>query len=186
MPSTATTRRQLCAGLETEAYIAGKLIRVPKHSPVIEAYGSIEEAEALLARARLGLEARGEKDLAKRLEKLQQATRLVPILLAGAATLKEITGLVEEAEKGLEDPWGWSLTGCAPEDPDIMLAATRLRAAERSITRASLEEGTVPSSLAALVSEALTRIAYALYKIHWRLCSREAKAKTSRELIKRQ
>ena len=169
--------------METEAYIAGRLIRVPKTSHVIEAYGSVEEAEALLARARVSLEKRGERDLAKRLERLQRATRLIPVLLGGAAAPSDIRVLVEEAEKGLETPRGWSLAGCTPEDPDIALAIARLRAAERSIARAALEEHTIPESLAGAASETITRVAYALYKIRWRLCSDEAKAKSSKELL---
>jgi cob(I)alamin adenosyltransferase len=182
---TATARQRLCSGLETEAIIAGRLIKVPKHSNVIEAYGAIEEAEALTARARLSLSSRGEKDLAKRLEKLQKAIRLLPAFLAGSIDAGTILLLVEEASQGLQEPKGWSLTGCTPEDPDIVLASTKLRAAERSIARATSEESVVPIELAQAFSDLVTRITYTLYKIHWNLCPEETKASSIHELLEK-
>lgn len=167
-------------GLDTEAVIAGRLVRLPKHSPVIELYGAVEEAEALIARARLQLEAR-DPATAERLYLLQRAIRLLPGVLAGAVDPGQPLRLIEEAARGLERPGGWSLTGCSPEDPDIVLAMARLRAGDRLIARAH-EEGEVPRELASRISMLLEAASYMLYAIHWSLCSR---APQGRRLIAR-
>ena len=169
-----------CIGLETEALIAGRLVRLPKHSPVIEFYGAVEEAEALIARARLQLEPR-DPAMAERRYRLQRAVRLLPGVLAGMVDPREPQRLIEEASEGLEKPGGWSLTGCTPEDPDIVLAMTRLRAGDRHIARAH-EEGHVPRELAQLLSLLLEAASYTLYTIHWSLCSR---APSSQKLVAR-
>ncbi len=159
-----------CAGsLEAEALIAGRLVRLPKHSHVIEFYGSVEEAEALLGRARVSLEKRNG-ELAGRLERLQRVVRLLPALLGGSVEASRLLSMVREAARGLPEPEGWSLTGCSPEDPDIMLAIARLRAAERQVSRAA-EEGVVPGRLAQEISAVIEEVAYTLYRVHWLLCS---------------
>lgn len=172
-----------CPGLETEAVVAGRLVRVSKHSPLIEAYGCLEEAEALLARARLGLRKRGELGLARRLARLQHVVRLLPGFLAGSVDADKLASMVEEAVEGLEEPRGWSLTGCSPEDPDVVMASVKVRAAERNISRAA-EEGVVPAHLASAFSRLASAVAYALYAIHWALC-RGNGARTTRELVVR-
>jgi cob(I)alamin adenosyltransferase len=170
-----------CAGsLEAEALIAGKLVRLPKHSHVIEFYGSVEEAEALLARARISLSKR-DPQLSRRLELLQRAVRLLPAVLAGSISADKLLHAVRTAMEGLPKPNGWSLTGCSPEDPDIMLAAARLRAAERQLSKA-VEDGTVPSVLAQKLSIVIGEIAYALYTIHWTLCGGKGVRRTA-ELV---
>ncbi|ABM80545.1 ATP:cob(I)alamin adenosyltransferase [Hyperthermus butylicus] len=155
-----------CTGLYTEALVAGKTIIVPKHSPVIEAYGYMEEAEALIARARMEV----PQELVWRLERIQRAIRLLPAVLAGAIKPEDAVKPVIEAGEGLDEPGGWSLTGCGPGDPDIVLASVKLRAAERSISKA-VEEGLVPRDLAEQLSAIITMISYTLYTIHWKLCS---------------
>jgi cob(I)alamin adenosyltransferase len=169
-----------CAGtLEAEALVAGKLLRLPKHSHVMEFYGSVEEAEALLARARISLSSR-DPQLAQRLETLQRMVRLLPAALAGAVDAGKLLRHVKAAVDGLPRPEGWSLTGCTPEDPDIMLAAAKLRAAERQLSRAA-EDGLVPGSLAQQLSAVIGELAYALYTVHWVLCEGRG-AKTILEL----
>ncbi|HID41919.1 MAG TPA: ATP:cob(I)alamin adenosyltransferase [Pyrodictium sp.] len=169
-----------CIGLETEALIAGRLVKLPKHSPVIEFYGVLEEAEALIARARVQLEPRNP-GLAERLYKLQRAVRLLPGVLAGSVDPREPLRFIEEAGEGLEQPSGWSLTGCTPEDPDIVLAMTRLRTGDRLVARA-YSEGVIPRDMAQLLSVLLERASYTLYTIHWSLC---AKAPASQKLTAR-
>ncbi|NOZ89134.1 MAG: hypothetical protein GXO15_04330, partial [Crenarchaeota archaeon] len=62
-----------CEGPLAEALVEGRLIRVPKHSSVIEFYGAVEEAELYLARARLGLRRRGLEEEAGATGELQEA-----------------------------------------------------------------------------------------------------------------
>ena len=157
-----------CGGLSAEAMVAGRLVRLPKHSPVFQLYGALEEAEARigLARARTRDPVLGEA--------LLLAERLVRAALHVVATGEAgVAGrLLEEAKRaalGLPEPRGWSLAGCSVEEAEAAIASAKAREAERLVS-ALVEEGVLPPEVGEAAAGLLSAASLILYRVRWGLC----------------
>ncbi len=159
-----------CEGPLAEALVEGKVIRVPKHSSVIEFYGAVEEAELYLARSRLGLQRRGLEREAEAARELQEATRLLILALSGHVDPEAVAARAERAAATLPRAGGWLLAGCGGEaEVDLGLAAAKLRAAERHASRMA-EEGVITGARMVALSRAINSIVDAVYRLRWLLC----------------
>lgn len=165
-----------CRGLLTEALVEGRLIEVERHSTVIEFYGVVEEAEAYLGRARVLL----APLYAERVRLLQKAVRLIGGVLAGYIKPGDVEDLLNRAAEGLDEPRGWSLSGCDEPESLLALASVKLRAAERLASRMH-SEGLVSRSTTESLIALLSRIAYITFMIRVSLC-RRAKLPEARSL----
>ncbi len=161
----------ICDGLETEALIEGKPVVVPKHEETIEFYGLIEEAEAHLGSARALLREKGFDDLAERVELLQRAVLLSGGVFAGYIDYKNVLDLIEKASEKLDEPPGWSITGCSVEEAEVSIAITKLRRAERLISRMS-NKLMISKPTAEALSKILSGISYVAYVLRHEICRR--------------
>ena len=172
----------ICGGLETETLIEGKPAVVPKHDEVIEFYGLIEEAEAHLGRARALLREKGYNDLSERIEILQRSVLLSGGVFAGYIDYKDVLGLVERAGEGLDEPPGWSITGCSVEEAEISIAIVKLRRAERLVSKMS-SRLLVSEHIAEVLSKILSGISYVAYVLRHEICKREGRSQTVKQSL---
>jgi cob(I)alamin adenosyltransferase len=172
-----------CSGLEAEAMLAGVPVRLPKHSPVFQLYGALEEAEARLGLARAqagdGGDVGGALLLAQRLARA--ALHVVATGDTGVAgpLLREAEAAVHRLARGVEG--GWSMAGCSVPEAEAAVAAAKLREADRLVS-ALAEQGLLPRPVAEAADRLLAAAAQLVYWARLRLC-RGSVSRSSRELV---
>ncbi|MFN0090099.1 MAG: cob(I)yrinic acid a,c-diamide adenosyltransferase [Acidimicrobiales bacterium] len=154
---------------ETSLFYGG---RVRKDSPLPEAYGAVDEAQACFGLARAQCQRGSELDaLLVRLE------HDLYVLMAELATLPEnrhklkpgvtlvtqemvdaLEGMIDEATARFEAPTGFVIPGQNPTAAALDLARTVVRRAERETLRAGLD----PASLAVVYLNRLSDLAWTL------------------------
>lgn len=175
----AAARSAVCRGLVAEAMIGGRLLLLPKNSEVFEYYGALEEAEALLARARLRV---ADPQLQHILQQLQEAVRAAITALAAGRAPAAVTARLEPVLEELGEPTGWLLAGCSEEEADLALAAAQVRKADRLLA-AMAAKGLIDPGVAEQISALLATVANALFRVRARLCGPDAGFRDSARLL---
>ncbi len=139
---------------------------VPKNSEVLEYYGALEEAEALLARVKLRVP---DPQLRSILHRLQEAVRAATAALAAGKAPAAVTARLGEVLEALGEPTGWLLAGCSEEEADLALAAAQVRKADRLLA-AIAAKGLIDPGVAEQISALLATVANALFRARARLC----------------
>lgn len=169
----------MCRGLVAEAMVGGRLVLLPKNSEVLEYYGALEEAEALLARAKLRV---SDPLLRGALQQLQEAVRAAIAALAAGKAPAAVTARLEPLLRELGEPRGWLLAGCSEEEADIALAAAQVRKADRLLAEIAAR-GLIDPALAEQISGLLATVAHALFRARARLCGEDAAFRDSARLL---
>lgn len=170
-----------CGGLDAEAMIAGRLLRLPKHSTVFQLYGALEEAEARIGLARSMARGRGVEEALLAAERLVRGA--LHLLASGdTGVVEPLLAAAGEAAAALGEPSGWSLAGCSVEEAEAAVAAAKAREAERLVS-GLVTEGLLPRPLGEAVSALLAAAADILYRARRRLCGDKMGASSSRALV---